>query len=135
MCCTCMPSLLVSLSQTQFDSPAEIGSSSAPQAVGGEVGGDLSVPVRYACSAVHGFFRSIALSGENSLQDTLRSVLSPPTPSPFLPLPSSLSPPPLSSSFLFLLPLLHVLHCKYHRNPSLFLASETRYVLVVRQCR
>lgn len=28
--------------------------------------------VTYACSAVHGFFRSIALSVENSLQDTLR---------------------------------------------------------------
>ncbi len=34
------------------------------------------VPIKnYACSAVHGFFRSIALSLENSLQDTLRSVL------------------------------------------------------------
>ena len=28
--------------------------------------------ITYACSAVHGFFRSIALSVENSLQDTLR---------------------------------------------------------------
>ena len=34
-------------------------------------GGDASSNV-YACSAVHGFFRSIALSVENSLQDTLR---------------------------------------------------------------
>ena len=30
--------------------------------------------IMYACSAVHGFFRSIALSVENSLQDTLRCV-------------------------------------------------------------
>ena len=28
--------------------------------------------ITYACSAVHGFFRSIALSVQSSLQDTLR---------------------------------------------------------------
>jgi len=31
-----------------------------------------SSPITYACSAVQGFFRSIALSEESSLQDTLR---------------------------------------------------------------
>ncbi len=34
-------------------------------------GAEVSANI-YACSAVHGFFRSIALSVENSLQDTLR---------------------------------------------------------------
>ena len=29
----------------------------------------------YACSAVHGFFRSISLSVQSSLQDTLRSAI------------------------------------------------------------
>ena len=59
-----------------YDSPGEIGSSS--NAVPAPVSHDHHAPpteskrITYACSAVHGFFRSIALSVQSSLQDTLR---------------------------------------------------------------
>ena len=64
-----------------YATPGEIGRSSANdhKATPTTVSQDLSAPptetklITYACSAVHGFFRSISLSRQSSLQDTLRS--------------------------------------------------------------
>lgn len=57
-------------SPVKVKNPGDIGSpsSSPPKRLYNEG----SVPVRYACNAVQGFFRSISLSSGNSLQDTLR---------------------------------------------------------------
>jgi FKBP12-rapamycin complex-associated protein len=53
--------------------PIEVGvaSSESPVKATPETSSSM---IQHACSAVHGFFRSISLSSSNSLQDTLRSV-------------------------------------------------------------
>jgi FKBP12-rapamycin complex-associated protein len=63
-----------------YSSPGEIGHSSSHDQQTTPTSGshDLHAPptetklITYACSAVHGFFRSISLSLQSSLQDTLR---------------------------------------------------------------
>ncbi|CAI7993434.1 Serine/threonine-protein kinase tor, partial [Geodia barretti] len=63
-----------------YSTPGEIGRSSSndQQTTPTSESRDLHAPptetklITYACSAVHGFFRSISLSQQSSLQDTLR---------------------------------------------------------------
>lgn len=67
--------------------PSAVGGSRPAYSSPGEIGRDQATPsilhdhhapptesklISYACSAVHGFFRSISLSLQSSLQDTLR---------------------------------------------------------------